>query len=214
MKKYDYVIWDFNGTILDDVEAGIRSVNTLLKERGLDTIDSVEYYRSVFRFPVIDYYKTIGFDFDSEPYDVLAPKWVALYLENVKDSGVYDDVKQTLELFNKNGVKQCVLSATEINMLTKQLMELGIYDEFEQVMGIDNIHAGSKLAPAYAWREAHRNAKVLFIGDTDHDVDAARALGADCVLVCRGHQSKEYLATLDAYVCDDLTDVREMVLGE
>ena len=212
MKKYDYVIWDFNGTVLDDVEAGIRSVNTLLAERNLKTIDSVEYYRSVFRFPVIDYYKTIGFDFDIEPYEEIAPKWVALYLENVKDSGIYADVKQTLDIFNQNGIKQCILSASEINMLTKQLTELGIVNDFEQIMGIDNIHAGSKLAPAYAWREAHKTAKVLFIGDTDHDVDAARALGADCVLVCRGHQSREYLETLGVAVCDDLSAVRDMVL--
>ena len=35
MKKYEYVIWDFNGTILDDVEASMSSVNKLLVERGL-----------------------------------------------------------------------------------------------------------------------------------------------------------------------------------
>ena len=36
--KYTDIIWDFNGTILDDVEAGIISVNKLLSSRGLPTI--------------------------------------------------------------------------------------------------------------------------------------------------------------------------------
>ena len=102
LKKYDYIVWDFNGTLLDDVMTGIKSVNTLLAERGIATIPSVEYYRSVFRFPIIEYYRTLGFDFESEPYEVLAPKWVALYLENVKSAGLYPDVKETLELVRAN----------------------------------------------------------------------------------------------------------------
>ena len=76
MKIYDYCIWDFNGTLLDDVGAGISSVNTLLSERNLPVIPSVDYYRGIFRFPIIEYYKSLGFDFDSEPYEELAPKWV------------------------------------------------------------------------------------------------------------------------------------------
>ena len=117
MKKYDYIIWDFNGTLLDDVMTGIRSVNTLLAERGLDVIGSIEQYREVFRFPIIEYYRALGFDFDKEPYEELAPKWVKLYLENVKTAGLYCDVKQTLDFVAEQGVKQTVLSATELSML-------------------------------------------------------------------------------------------------
>ena len=38
--KYGTVVWDFNGTLLDDVEVGIRSVNKLLSDRGLPVIES------------------------------------------------------------------------------------------------------------------------------------------------------------------------------
>ena len=55
INNYDYVIWDFNGTLLDDVQTGIRSVNKLLLDRGLKQIDGVEHYRRIFRFPIIDY---------------------------------------------------------------------------------------------------------------------------------------------------------------
>ena len=103
MKNYDHVIWDFNGTLLDDVLTGIRSVNTLLCERGLTPIPDKEYYRKIFRFPIIEYYRSLGFDFDSEPYEELAPKWVALYLENVKKASLYDDVAKTLEYIKGKG---------------------------------------------------------------------------------------------------------------
>ena len=211
MNGYEYLIWDFNGTLLDDVQTGIESVNKLLSDRGLDTVKDKKQYREVFRFPIIDYYRTLGFDFDAEPYEVLAPQWVELYLENVKHATLYPDVIQTLEYAKRNGIKQSILSATEREMLLGQLEELGIVDYFDEIMGLDNIHAGSKLALASDWRERHPSCRALFVGDTDHDAQTARTLGADCVLVCRGHQSKEFLQTLGVRVEDDLGAVRRLL---
>jgi len=209
--KYDYLIWDFNGTLLDDVQTGIESVNTLLAERGIPTVESVERYREVFRFPIIEYYRALGFDFDKESYEELAPKWVELYLENVKKAALYEDVQKTLEYVRKSGVKQTVLSATEETMLRGQIRELGIENYFEEILGLDNIHAGSKLSLARAWRESHPDARALFIGDTDHDVQTAETLGADCILVARGHQGKAYLETLGVRVADRLDKVVELI---
>ena len=211
MKKYNCIIWDFNGTLLDDVETGIRSVNQLLVERGLDTIPDVDYYRSVFRFPIIDYYRSLGFDFENEPYEELAPKWVKIYLEYVKNATLYYDVRDTLEYFCKHNVSQAILSATELDMLKAQVSELGINEYFEEILGLDNIHAGSKLSLAFEWRERHQSAKALLVGDTDHDLQTAQALGADCVLVARGHQSKEYLLTLGVPVLNDLTELINII---
>lgn len=213
VKKYDYVIWDFNGTLLDDVMTGIESVNVLLTERGLATLDSVDAYRRVFRFPVIEYYKDIGFDFSAEPYEELAPKWVALYLENVKRAGLYPDVVSSLEYLKSEGVRLTVLSASEMQMLEDLLTKHGIYGYFEEVLGLDNIHAGSKLELARSWRERHPDARALFIGDTDHDVDTARALRADCALVCRGHQRREFLESFGVPVYDSIAEAIEKMCG-
>ena len=205
MKKYDYIIWDFNGTLLNDVETGIWSVNQLLSQRGLATIDSVEHYRKIFRFPIIEYYRGLGFDFNAEPYEELAPKWVELYLQRVKTATLCDGVEEALEYIKKQGIRQSVLSATEIGMLIRQLSDLGIKDYFEEILGLDNIHAGSKLSLAYNWGERHQGVSVLLVGDTDHDAETARVLGADCILVSNGHQSEEYLKTLGVPVVNDLS---------
>lgn len=186
--KYTYCIWDFNGTIFDDVGASISAVNTLLSERGLKTLDSKDKYQEVFDFPIIDYYRRIGFDFDKEPYEVIAPLWVDLYLENSKKSGLFGDVISSLDFFEARGIKQSVLSASEKNMLTGQLRELGIYDRFEEIMGIDNIYAESKIALAKDWKQRHEGERALFIGDTTHDYETAEVLGADCYLISAGHQ--------------------------
>ena len=186
--KYTYCIWDFNGTIFDDVGASISAVNTLLAERGLKTLDSKDKYQEVFDFPIIDYYRRIGFDFDKEPYEVIAPLWVDLYLENSKKSGLFGDVISSLDFFEARGIKQSVLSASEKNMLTGQLRELGIYDRFEEIMGIDNIYAESKIALAKDWKQRHEGERTLFVGDTTHDYETAEVLDADCYLISAGHQ--------------------------
>ena len=209
--NYTYCIWDFNGTIFDDVKASMDAVNTLLAERGLDIIDSKERYHEVFDFPIIDYYRRIGFDFDKEPYEVIAPIWVGLYMENSKSAGLFDGVIESLDFFESRGVKQSVLSASEKNMLTGQLKTLGIYERFEEIMGIDNIYAESKLALARAWRERHPNDKVMFIGDTTHDYETAKLLGADCYLISAGHQPEYKLRAVaeDVKVFGSLAELIE-----
>ena len=209
--NYTYCIWDFNGTIFDDVKASMDAVNTLLAERGLDIIDSKERYHEVFDFPIIDYYRRIGFDFDKEPYEVIAPLWVDLYMKNSKNAGLFDGVIESLDFFESRGVKQSVLSASEKNMLTGQLKTLGIYERFEEIMGIDNIYAESKLALARAWRERHPNDKVMFIGDTTHDYETAKLLGADCYLISAGHQPEYKLRAVaeDVKVFGSLAELIE-----
>ena len=75
--KYTHLMWDFNGTIFDDADAGIDAVNKMLKERGLEPIPSRERYKQIFDFPIEEYYSSLGFDFEREPYEVLAPVWVS-----------------------------------------------------------------------------------------------------------------------------------------
>ena len=101
------------------------------------------------------------------------------------------------------GKKQIILSATEYNMLAEQVSELGIDGYFSELVGLDNIKAESKEKIALAWRKKNPDEKILFIGDTDHDLNVARAIGADCVLIADGHQDIKYLSTLGARVFEN-----------
>ncbi len=207
--KYTHILWDFNGTILDDVNTCIKTVNTLLLERGYKTIESVEEYHSVFGFPVTDYYKKLGFDFEKEPYDAIARQWVKIYLQKVKDAPVFEDVRNKTEQFKNLGLYQVIISATEIDMLKKQLADLDLLNCFDDVWGMDNIRAESKVRMAQRWREKNPSAVALMIGDTLHDAEVAEKIGADCILVARGHQSYE---TLSSVGCPVVNSVSEIIL--
>lgn len=209
--RYTHIIWDFNGTLFDDIDAGIASVNKMLSERGLKIISNKEEYREVFKFPIISYYRDLGFDFESEPYEVLAPIWVELYNQNSKQSSLCPQARLLLEDFKKKNIPQILLSATERNMLLGQIAELEISEYFEDVLGLDNIHAYSKKDIAIEWLAKQDNIVPLFIGDTEHDAQVARAVGADCILVAQGHQSKNTLLKCGYPVYNDLGEVMEML---
>lgn len=213
--KYTHIVWDFNGTLLNDISAGIDAVNVMLEKRGLDTIGSVEAYRELFCFPIIEYYAKLGFDFEKEDYyTVLAPEWVEMYLENYKSSPLTVHAVQTLQTLGEMGYVQILLSATELQMLKNQLKGLDLEQYFGEVCGLDNIHAGSKLDTAVAWRAQHPDAVVLFVGDTVHDFEVASAVGADCVLYSRGHQSREQLSSCGCRMIDDLSELIDLLSAQ
>lgn len=191
--RYSHIIWDFNGTILDDVQTCIDCVNTMLKKRGLKEIPDKKYYHKIFGFPVKDYYARLGFDFEKEDYHTLAVEWVDLYMKKSKKAPLNYGVLETLEYFKKQGVAQYILSATELSMLKYQLKKLKIEEYFEEVVGLDNIHAGSKTALGIELMNKLKPEKALLIGDTTHDYETAQKMGIECVLYSGGHMSRETL---------------------
>lgn len=201
--EYGTVVWDFNGTLLDDLGIGIRAVNALLLRRGMKPIASAEEYHSLFCFPIEQYYRRLGFDFSREPYEVLAVEWVREYRAIERTAPLREGALSLLSRLGSAGVRQIVLSATEQTMLGEQLRTLGIFGFFDLVLGRSDIYAESKLALAESLRGS-LTGRALVIGDTEHDLDAARVLGADAVLLRGGHASDAALLALGCELADDL----------
>ena len=75
MNKYEYIVWDWNGTILNDVNICVDVINALLKRRRMKEI-SINEYKNSFCFPVINYYKKLGFNFKKESFDSIAVEYM------------------------------------------------------------------------------------------------------------------------------------------
>ena len=73
--RYKHIMWDWNGTLVDDAWLCVEIMNKSLEKRNLQTI-TVEDYRQVFKFPVKDYYVELGFDFQSEPFEVCGLEFI------------------------------------------------------------------------------------------------------------------------------------------
>ena len=206
--QYSHILWDFNGTLLDDVGLGLECINLLLASRSLPPVPHRDAYRRHFRFPIRDYYASVGFDFSKDPYDVLAHEWIDLYRAREDTCPLYDGVVELLEYIRSVGTPQILFSATQREMLLGQTDGLGITHLFDEILGSTDIYAEGKVALGKAWMERTRPARALLIGDTVHDAQAAAEMGIECLLVAQGHHSPETLAATGNPVVSDLAAVR------
>jgi len=202
------ILWDWNGTLLDDVQMCVRCMNVLLEKRNLLPL-TVEKYRKVFGFPVKDYYQKIGFDFSVEDFEIPAKEFMDLYHEYLPDTRLFPCAEEVLAFFQKKGFRQYIISAMEHDSLVKTLKARKIDSYFEAVSGIDNIYAGGKreMARRFLRQLGHDADQMIFIGDTLHDLEVAQALGVDVLLVAAGHQDKMVLSQKTTRVVERLKEI-------
>ncbi len=203
------IIWDYNGTLLDDLSIGVQSINQMLLKRRLPLL-SEESYREVFTFPVKTYYETVGFNFNKEDWDVTAKEFIALYSSFLPNSNIFPEAIQLLSHFKTLDKKQFILSAMEQNMLNHSVKTENIDGFFSEVSGIDDIYASSKIENGIKMIQEHQlNPKeVCLLGDTVHDYEVSQELGCQCILIAAGHQSiKKLKQTGCPIVVNHLKDI-------
>lgn len=212
MKKF--VFWDWNGTILDDVETGLLAMNAILEKYNLPLLKDMTDYREHFGFPVQDYYAKLGLGPDIFP--VVSHEWVAEYNRLEGACGLRAGVEDALWAFRKAGINQVILSASKRESLLKQMERYPIAHYFEEVVGLDHIYATSKIevGRAYLVQEGIDGSDCVMIGDTQHDADVAKALGMRCILVAGGHQTRETLEACGCEVAGSFVEATQLVLGE
>jgi phosphoglycolate phosphatase len=188
------IIWDWNGTLLNDVDVCIACMNSLLKARNKPLLDHENYLR-IFTFPVREYYVKAGFDFAEEPFEIPAHQFIDLYRQKVFDSPLHDGVKEVLSYLDSKGYIQITLSAMEKRFLMQTMEGKGIIHFFRHIHGIDNhLGAGKSMAAKELMQSSgYLPSETIIIGDTLHDAEIADELGICCILVSNGHQSYERL---------------------
>ena len=206
------ILWDWNGTLLDDVAYGISVRNRTFPAFGLPTMDSIEEYHRQFTFPIRLYYDRAGVT--DENFVAVAHAWMDEYVRGFPNVKLHSDALTVLDRFADAHLRQVVLSATKRTMLVEQISQFSIQHLFHDLIGLDDIYAGSKedVGRQYLLTSGFSPDETLMIGDTLHDADVARALGAHCVLVARGHQSRETLETSGYPVVGTLEEAAEYAL--
>lgn len=208
IERYKHIIWDWNGTILNDVGLCVELINWLLTSRSLPKVD-INTYREVFTIPVKIYYEKLEFDFEKESFEKLGRIWMDEYERRKFECSLFDGVTELLIKINNLGIGQSILSAYSQYTLDELVEHYGLGNYFTHVVGLDNIYAASKLHLGKDLMNRLGNGKgeTLLIGDTVHDFEVASEIGADCVLVANGHQGKNVLLNCGVMVCDSIREL-------
>ncbi|MBE6718073.1 MAG: HAD family hydrolase [Ruminococcaceae bacterium] len=209
--RYKYILWDWNGTLLDDLDASLCAVNDMLKMYDKPIIDLETYY-SYIDTPIYKFYERL-FDFNVVSMEVIKPLFSELYINHNDKINLADGAVRAIDLLREKGARQYILSAAHINDIMRYAREFGVAECFEKIEAANDYEAGSKTERAVRLlaEEKIDPAECVVIGDTLHDYDTARVLGVDCILYSRGHTDIETLKNTGNVVCTSFDEIIEMI---
>ena len=206
--RYEHIIWDWNGTLLDDAWLCVEIMNSMLAKRRLPAL-TASRYAEIFDFPVRDYYLRAGFDFTNEPFETLSDEFMAAYNRRKGEAPLQQYAAAMLDRGQAAGIPQSILSAMEQGSLDDMTARHGVREHFTHISGLDNHHAHSKLENGLALIAALGAApeKTVYIGDTIHDHEVAEAMGVACILIPSGHHSRTRLEARGVPVISSLNEL-------
>ena len=208
LDDFNTIIWDWNGTLLDDCWLGVAVMDSMLRNRKMPGL-TMDLYREIFDFPVKDYYAKLGFDFSLEPFEKVGNEFIEKYNAQRFECKLRPYAIEVLSWLKEKRFRQFVLSARNHQYLDEEFEFHGIHHFFEHFKGLPDNWANGKISLGAALIDIQQidKKKTLLIGDTFHDFEVARGLGIQCILLEGGHQSKNRLNQDNVLVLKGLEEV-------
>lgn len=188
------VIWDWNGTLLDDVEVNLKVINEMLSRRNLPQLN-LSTYKNLFCFPVQSFQNQIGFDFNVESMEDISLEYHATYKLYEEEIKLNSETYFVVDKLYKKGIEQYILSASQKDYLERTVNDFGLIEKFKAVYGVSDIYATGKIEIGKLLIQDYslNPDRVLIVGDTLHDAKVAESLGVSHVLYAGGHNSYDLL---------------------
>ena len=212
--RYGHIFWDFNGTIIDDVNNALACVNDMLLRKGKSPITLADYYTYI-ETPIVGFYRHI-LSAEELNFDEISKDFHKDYARHLDETRLADGAYDLLHRLKEMGANQYIITATHIDEATELTKKFGIYNCFDKILGADNVLAESKAQRAKTFFNSLniKPSDALFIGDTLHDLETANELGVDCVLVAYGHQGRKLLEEHNAYTVENLKEVEKIIFDK
>jgi phosphoglycolate phosphatase len=205
---YTHIIWDWNGTLMDDAWLCNQIMNEMLSRRSLP-IMTPKHYAEIFDFPVSEYYQRAGWDFSVTPFETLSDEFITEYTRRLTECPLREGTVETLTRVTKAGLTQSVLSVAKQSLVNQMVAHHRVTEHFESLHGIHNNRGAGKVDLAKNWlaQSGRDPGRMLMVGDTVHDYNVAQEIGVDCVLIYSGHMSRSRLEATGARVVDRLDQI-------
>ena len=206
--KIKEIVWDWNGTLVDDAFLCVEILNDILVNFDQSPI-SIEYYRNNFSFPVSDFYQRISLPYDGNEFEEISLSFISSYRKQWKRCKLQPSARQVLKMVHGRGLDQTILSAAKQSDVEIYTDHFELTSFFSKVIGTDNIKAEGKidLGKNFLLDSNLQPEEILLIGDTFHDLEVANEIGCSALLYSRGHNSKIQLSRCKCEKIDHLKEV-------
>jgi phosphoglycolate phosphatase-like HAD superfamily hydrolase len=209
-----HIVWDWNGTILDDNEAVLAAVNVVCAGYGRGPL-TLDEWRAAFSRPLLACYERIlGQSLTVDDWAVIDQRYHAAYRTELPTRGLAKGVPDELHRWRDTGRTQSLLSMWFHDELVPLVTELNLVDLFARVDGLRGFNmGGSKTVYLVEHLKALEvdPAEVVLIGDVVDDAQAAAEAGAQCVLVSTGVMDRARLAKVGVPVADSIQEALTLI---
>lgn len=207
-----HIIWDFNGTLLNDAQLSVDCDNHVFDELKLPRI-TIEDYRAHMTMPVRDFYTALGIDLNVYKYETIARIWLDMFNRNAVSCGLVPGALESIDRLKAQGYTQSILSASYEPDLRKQCDGLELSSRMMVINGLSDESARKKTDIGRAQMKALglEGEDVVLVGDMLADAELARALGAHCVLVPWGHNAAWRLEGAGFPVAGGFEELEKMI---
>ncbi|MFD7445265.1 HAD family hydrolase [Streptomyces sp. NPDC059909] len=208
-KHSAHLVWDWNGTLLDDIHAVIDATNASFAEIGLEPI-TLERYRDLYCVPVPRFYERLmGRLPTDDEWAVMDAVFHKHYWVRADGCGLTAGAAELLAERQASGRTQSLLSLAPHEQLIPIVRRHGIEARFVRVDGrIGGSHAGKTehMVRHLSALEGVEAERVVVIGDAVDDAVAAAHVGARAVLYTGGSHSRTSLEAAGVPVVDSLEE--------
>ncbi|HEY4017243.1 MAG TPA: HAD hydrolase-like protein [Pseudonocardiaceae bacterium] len=208
LTEVKHIVWDWNGTILDDNDAVVRAVNLVCAEFGRAPID-LDFWRATYRRPLTDCYTDLlGRLVSADDWALIDRIYHDEYHRLLDTCRLATGVPAELRRWQASGRGQSLLSMWFHEQLVSLVGEYALTDLFVRIDGLRGVGGGSKTEHLVEHLAAQglNAADVLVIGDVTDDADAAAHVGAQCVLVTTGVMNRATLVARGVPVVDSIAE--------
>ena len=212
---HGHVVWDWNGTLLDDLPIVVKAVNSALHQFGELPI-TADDYRDHYTRPVRHFYEALmGRAIDDDEWLLLDTGFHETYFRLATTVDLVVDAPTALDLVDAAGWTQSLLSMSPQTWLLGVVDRLELTHRFTRIDGLSGPGGGLKAE----YLSAHLKnlgldpAQVVVIGDTPDDVAAGRHVGARQVLYHGGSHHLERLRAEDVPVAESLVEAARLAVS-
>jgi phosphoglycolate phosphatase-like HAD superfamily hydrolase len=213
--KTSHLVWDWNGTLLDDLPVVIEAVNLSIGSFGVDPI-TADDYRDHYTRPVRHFYDSLfGRVVDDEEWLRLNTAFHDAYSELATHVDLAPGALEAMGMLEEAGWSQSLLSMSPQDWLEGVVARLELTGRFEMVDGLSGPTGGLKAAHLedHLSMLAIEGRSVVVVGDTPDDVAAARHVGAHPVLFHGGSHHIEVLEREGVPIAETIVDAATIALS-
>ena len=220
MKKYDTVIFDLDGTLLDTLQDLADSVNYVLAKYSCPVKTEQEICSYVGNGVRLLLERAIPSGAENPKFNEMYEEFLSYYKKHCNDkTAPYEGITDLLHELKAKGYKMAIVS-NKFDSAVKDLSKLYFKDLMSAAIG-ENEAKGIRKKPApdtviQALSELGSEKETsVFVGDSDVDFKTAQNSGLDCISVLWGFRDKDFLQSCGASVfASTPKELLEMIEGE